>query len=415
MLQVAVGRLSRLFPSASIEVVTSNREALENAVPPANALDADGMKQWFSERYFLGSLHNVLPNLVSRAMIRMKRAFQHGWPGLVMALVKARIVVTGRRDPRLIHFLRSVAQADLFVVCGQGSIADVFPSSASSALDFIEMASATGKPVVLLGQGIGPLTDSALCRRVSRVFPQTHLIALREGKHGPHLLERLKITNRAFAVTGDDAIEMAYNARPSERGAAIGVNIRFEHHTGIGPEINEVLRPVFRRLAADFEAKLLPIPISRYPDLKDSRDIESLLSYIDNFENIGRDLDTPLKVINQVGRCRVVVTAAYHAAVFALSQGIPVVGLVGSRYCLYKFQGLGHQFGTGVEIIMLNSPTLTEDLRQAIERSWVAAERVRDPLLDSARRQIEAGNFALGRVAGMFGVEMAASSTVRVL
>ncbi|MFI6772593.1 polysaccharide pyruvyl transferase family protein [Nocardia sp. NPDC050412] len=41
---------------------------------------------------------------------------------------------------------------------------------------------------------------------------------------------------------------------------------------------------------------------------------------------------TPVDVFRQVGRCRVLVTNAYHLAVFALSQGIPAVGITASEY-----------------------------------------------------------------------------------
>jgi polysaccharide pyruvyl transferase WcaK-like protein len=50
----------------------------------------------------------------------------------------------------------------------------------------------------------------------------------------------------------------------------------------------------------------------------------------------------------------VVVAGSYHAAVFALSQGIPVVALVKSPYYVNKMVGLGDQFGAGCEIVRLD-------------------------------------------------------------
>jgi colanic acid/amylovoran biosynthesis protein len=324
-------------------------------------------------------------------------------------MVKAKANLSGSSDASIVEFLRAVYASDLFVVCGQGAINDVFPATARALLNFVDLALATGKPTVLFGQGIGPLTDPGLVQMASSVLPRTDLIAVREGKLGPEMLKDMKVASDSIMTTGDDAIELAFAARPQEIGDAIGVNIRFENHTGIGTELAGRLRPVFKRLSDDRPATLLPLPISRYPDFKDSRDIEELLSGLANFHNNGRDLDTPTKVIHQTGRCRVVVTAAYHAAVFALSQGIPVVGLAKSQYCLNKFIGLDHQFGKGVEIVMLESSTLEDDLAQAFERSWTSAPTLRPLLLEASRQQIEMGNAAYGRTAEMLTVRKAAA------
>jgi polysaccharide pyruvyl transferase WcaK-like protein len=93
-----------------------------------------------------------------------------------------------------------------------------------------------------------------------------------------------------------------------------------------------------------------------------------------------------------------VVTGAYHAAVFALSQGIPVVGLGRSDYCMNKFEGLRDLFGAGCDIVHLDGNNLSERLTAAIDRAWNSAEAVRPALLESSRRQIAAGREAYRNV-----------------
>lgn len=102
----------------------------------------------------------------------------------------------------------------------------------------------------------------------------------------------------------------------------------------------------------------------------------------------GLSLDTPMKLIEQAGRCRVVVTGAYHAAVFALAQGVPVVCLASSPYYVAKFLGLKDQFGAGCETVFLNEPDVLEKLASPLEAAWQSAERVRMPLQQAALRQI---------------------------
>ena len=100
-----------------------------------------------------------------------------------------------------------------------------------------------------------------------------------------------------------------------------------------------------------------------------------------------------------------VVTGAYHAAVFALAQGIPVVCLTNSPYYLAKFQGLEDLFGLGCTIVMLSEPDLPGKLDTALERTWNSAEAVRLPLLDSALHQIEGSRGAYQRVNSLLSYE----------
>jgi colanic acid/amylovoran biosynthesis protein len=113
------------------------------------------------------------------------------------------------------------------------------------------------------------------------------------------------------------------------------------------------------------------------------------LAGFDDLSDGGATLDTPLDVIKQVGRCRVVVTGAYHAAVFALAQGISVVCLAKSKYYVAKFMGLQDQFGQGCETIVLDQPAALEKLAGVLDRTWQSAELVRQPLQEAALRQIQ--------------------------
>src|SRR5208337_323983 len=112
----------------------------------------------------------------------------------------------------------------------------------------------------------------------------------------------------------------------------------------------------------------------------------------------GITLDTPLKVIRQVARCRIVVTGAYHAAVFAMSQGIPVVALSASDDYTAKFLGLEDQFGLGCETVFLGASDASERLAAAAERAWRLAEKVRLPMQEAARRQIALSQGAYERI-----------------
>jgi colanic acid/amylovoran biosynthesis protein len=93
--------------------------------------------------------------------------------------------------------------------------------------------------------------------------------------------------------------------------------------------------------------------------------------------------------MRQLQRCRIVVTGAYHAAVFALAQGIPAVCLARSPFFVDKFLGLADQFGAGCEVLLLDDADLPKRLASAMERAWASAEQIRPVLLEAAARQIE--------------------------
>jgi len=103
-------------------------------------------------------------------------------------------------------------------------------------------------------------------------------------------------------------------------------------------------------------------------------------------------------VIEQIQRCRVLVTGSYHAAVFALAQGTPVVCLANSAYYSDKFLGLLEQFRGGGVVISLHESLLGTRVRDTVMKTWASAEQVRPQLLASAKEQIQLSQAAYQRL-----------------
>jgi colanic acid/amylovoran biosynthesis protein len=158
------------------------------------------------------------------------------------------------------------------------------------------------------------------------------------------------------------------------------------------------IRTVMHDAARNHRASLIPIPIALHNRESDVRSIRQILAGYDDESDGGQNLTSPLQVIRQVGCCRVVVAGSYHAGVFALAQGIPVVGLAKSAYYVDKFLGLAAQFGAGCQVVFLDDGQVRSKLSDAIDLAWNSAERVRPHLLEAAKRQIESGWDAYRRV-----------------
>jgi len=294
-------------------------------------------------------------------------------------------------------FLDLVRSVNAFVVAGMGGLTSAFPGYAVMVLDTLALAQACGVRTVLLGQGLGPL-DSNLEELSQRVLRQVDYIALREGLHGPSLLRKWGLKDEQWSVTGDDAVELAFQNRPGTVGHAIGINLRIADYSGMTSDVIDELRAPLHEVARTLRAPLRVIPISRLPEEDDASCARALIAGYPDVEPFHTVPDDPVAVIREIQQCRIVVTGSYHAGVFALAQGIPVVGLVASDYYQWKFEGLAWQFGEGCCILRLETSTDLVELRRMVCHLWLNAPRMQTELLLSAQQQQEAGTAAYAHV-----------------
>ena len=75
MMQVAVARLSELWPHATIEVVTSRPDLLQRYCPSVVPLAAEARGDWLSGRSLIGGFHRRLPAKISAPYQSLKNCF----------------------------------------------------------------------------------------------------------------------------------------------------------------------------------------------------------------------------------------------------------------------------------------------------------------------------------------------------
>lgn len=401
MLQVALARVRAAWPSAEIGVFTRDPAALAASCPGVTPLDDEARLGWFAARFFLGGLHDRMPRHASARLQAAQRAARHRWPVLVESAMRARLALRRTGRERLRQVLDAMGAANLYVVAGQHGLADQFRQRAGALLDTMDMAARAGTPVAMLGQAMGPLADPALRARARVVLPRVGLIALREPRASLEVARSLGVAEERVVVTGDDATVMAFAARHEAAREALGVSLRVTPVAGVEAEVVERVRAPLHAAARALGAPLVPLPSAHHDVAADAVTMRRLMAGLDDGSDGGRALDTPARLIRAVGRCRVVVAGAYHVAVFALAQGIPVVGLAGSEYYRQKFAGLEELFGAGCETLSTGDPALGARLGAAVRRAWACADAVRPRLLAAAERQVEAGERAFARAAAM--------------
>jgi colanic acid/amylovoran biosynthesis protein len=399
MLEVALARLRSLWPDA---VISYFGDPADPAVARLGvvAVPIHGRRLWFDEPFLDLGPFARLPALLAKARSASERYLRRRWPALARTLLTFRLRQRRREEEsRAVEtYFRTVTNTDLAFACGMGGITDAFPDYTCELLGTINLALAYGARAVLLGQGIGPLEDRVLRAEARAVLPRVDFIALRERRQAQRLLLSLGVAQERIMTTGDDAIELAFDRRPATLGTCLGVNLRLASYAEIDRLVLERTREALRDFVRTTPAQIIALPISHAPSEADSETIRVLLADYDSTTDGGRALDTAVKVIEQVKRCRLVLTGSYHAAVFALSMGIPAIGLARSAYYDQKFRGLTDQFSEGCEVIGLNDADWPAQLRLALQRSWMTAQEVRPKLLIAAAKQVALGREAYQRV-----------------
>jgi polysaccharide pyruvyl transferase WcaK-like protein len=394
MLQVAVGRLRAWWRWEELRVFTSDPLALLRYCPGVTPVMLPDQPAWCRDRYLGGRLHSWLSEARSDQLANLSVAIACRWPSLREPLLRARAVLRADERASLHDFLDSIDRARLVVTSGAGGIADHFHDYSNLVLLALQCAQARGIPTAILGHGFGPLTSPDLRAKAAVILPRVNLIALREERASLPLLISLGVSQDRIVTTGDDAVELAYEARPLELGNAIGVNLRLARSSAATEQDIVNVREGLRRFARRWLAPLVAVPIARQRNL----DADVIRQLIPEGSSDGRELDTPLKVIQQIGGCRIVVTGAYHAAVFALAQGVPAVCLARSPYFFNKFLGLADQFGAGCHLVSLDDEALPQRLAEAMEQAWDEGPRVREWLWRAAATQIARGQDVYARL-----------------
>jgi colanic acid/amylovoran biosynthesis protein len=392
MTRVAIARVRARWPTAAISVIVSDAAAAERYFPGVEPLLERGRAEWFADNFLLGRLHRFLPAALQRRMHGLEARLRRRWPRLVAAIVDLRLRRLGARGAPATAFVTALRDADLLLVSGEGGLTDHAVEHMHKRLDTLQAAAALGKPTVMLGQGIGPLHDPSLRAHARSVLPAVTFIGLREGRLGPALLTELGVAPERTMVTGDEAIEPAYARRRSALGDAIGLNVRVTRSAAVDRAVADRVAAAVQEVAGGLGAGVVPVAVE--PD-------DALVVPTSTGAGSGERWPSLDALLERVACCRVVVCGAYHAAVFALSQGIPVVGLARSEYFIDKFLGLATQFGAGLVVLRLDQPDGPGQIAGALRRLWGEAEGLREPLLAAACRQMAAAREAERRMAAL--------------
>jgi polysaccharide pyruvyl transferase WcaK-like protein len=382
MLEVLIDRLRAHDAGTRISVFARDSARVRSLDRTVEQIPVEQKHEWALIRALYLTMRRLVPSV--DGFMRTRRP---QWYESILRM-KARALVNSE----------ALANTDMLVVSGGGFITDIFPGQAWPVLERMAAAIRQNVPFALVGQGIGPMRDPALFQRAREVLPHAKLIAIRETLHSLPLLLELGVARDLIVVTGDDAIESAYELRNEDPGTLIGVNFRIADYAGITQGDVDRLRAPMRALSARLEARMIALPVCVVRSVESSSDVEVVSHLVDPGDSADGAPQTPTALIERTRSCRLVVTGSYHAAVFALAQGIPAICVCNTEYYRNKFRGLAEEFGAGCVVVEKDQPEFLAVLIAAIEAAWNEAEELRPSLLRAAVAQISAGREAYSRL-----------------
>lgn len=401
MLNIAITRLFKLWPQAQLTVFTEDPYQLASINGSIKPISMKGRRQWLQRDNVLGGLHHFIPNKLLSKLYSFEAFLRRTWPSVTRSWIARRLEKREVDCTPMQDYFEAIQNCDLLIATGGGYITDAFESHAIEVLETACLAKYYQKPVAFLGQGLGPITQEKLKNSVLKILPKIDLLLLREGILGKKITRDNAISDDKVIVSGDDALELAYLNRPNKLGNLIGLNLRIADYSGLD---NEKARSIVRQvIEIAIELKdnvILPIGISQHDTEMDAETSAQIVNELGGvLATFGSpNPDSILDVIKEIGRCRVVITVSYHAGVFALSQGIPIIALAPSAYYSAKLLGLSSQFGSACQVVELDSPLWPQQLNNAIRNAWKNAEHSSPELLKAAQEQLEIQSKAYQRL-----------------
>ncbi len=249
--------------------------------------------------------------------------------------------------------IEAIRSSDGVAVSGGGNMASTWPSHIFERATIGEIARLLGKPFVVSGQTLGPHLDDADRALVATLLSSARLVGLREKPSHALALE-LGGDPAVLAQTVDDASFLSEQGRDSDVAddtASPYCLVSLSTHVGVEN------RDEFQQAVADLLDHLVEttgLDIRFYAHFASLDETESRGDTVMHDAVIARMASTNVATLNEgdsVAAARLargaalVVSSRYHPAVFAVSGGVPTIGIPVDDYTTTKLTGALGNFG----------------------------------------------------------------------
>jgi polysaccharide pyruvyl transferase WcaK-like protein len=288
---------------------------------------------------------------------------QNGWQRILDLVGQAR---RWKRFPFLKYqedlknHLELVREHDLVHISGGGNLNSYFPIQLYARALLMLLAGVLDKPILVTGQTIGPLADSADHAAARRALDAAHVITVRDRDFSMAWLKELGVCHPQVHVGLDDAFFL--EAAPSSALESFGLRekpgrapLRVGVSVHSGDEDARLLGALAQAL--DELARRIPIEVYFIPHVIVNQDARHDVPFMHGISTRLR-AEVPQRAITSqdlmehpepvkerlvkalTGAMDLVIATRYHALVFAIGSGVPVLALFGGEYQRAKSLGL---------------------------------------------------------------------------
>lgn len=369
MLQAACVLIKRFRPKARVQVFTTAPDRLLQLCPGVEAVAPSGQAAWQAAKYF-PIPRRILPLAMREWVFRKEKDCKYANPTRALPVMLNRADFQAHHAASVKPWIAAIESADAVIVTGGGFFTDAFGAHLEGLLHTLSWAREKKRMTAFFGQGLGPLNDPRLRKLAGVALRGADWVTLRENIMGPALGKELKCDTKAWKTTGDDAFALLAS-EPTEMtdGQLIGINLRVAAYSNVDSSIRQRITDALAAVQSRFKNAWMPLPVDLSRESGDEIQVKRCISAAGISADYQKP-DTPKDLWALVQHCRLVITGSYHAAVFALSAGVPVIGLAANAYYQTKFAGLQAFFPDGVRIVDSHVEDITSELKLGVEWGW---------------------------------------------
>jgi polysaccharide pyruvyl transferase WcaK-like protein len=304
--------------------------------------------------------------------------------------------------------LLAIRDCDLVYGSGGGNLNDLWLNEELlPRVATYRVAAVLGKPVIVSGQGVGPVATRLGRRLLKWGAKDLSLFSCRDTHASRDFLVSLGMDANVVQSLGDDATDL--RCSPPDRIAAIAVAEAFpadgRPRVAVHVRLHD-FKDDFRTLAIPLLASLFDQLIERKgcrlvfipvtfgetrtfeADLGDAAEVYANMKQRAHVSFVCREKYSPPDMLGLIRSCSMLIGFSYHAWVFALSSGIPAFGFYFGEYFRLKSIGLFDWYNRGHWI--WNIETLQpESVLREIEEVDMNYGAHREALLSTTRRLAE--------------------------
>jgi polysaccharide pyruvyl transferase CsaB len=267
--------------------------------------------------------------------------------------------------------IAAVRDCDLVVLGGGGLLHDHWPMDIGNLFSdpaahisypgYAALAALFNKPLELLAIGVGPLATSAGRRYTRMVCDQAQAITVRDAE-SKALLEELGVDSQRIAVTPDPAFLLTAPAASLQiPRPVLGVALRNWNINDWEAETAAALDEFLSRRGG----AVLLLPFERSTDTEVANRIRSRMRLQDR-AHVFDGASDPARLAGAIGACDVVLGMRYHSVLFAMRQGVPVVGLAYDPKVRRLLRAAGAEEYT-IELNAIHTPDLIARIESAMD------------------------------------------------